>query len=156
MKELIVGCKRHSWGSKGGHMKGLRIAGLWIFLAVAAVPTLAQRSTGGTSRPIPGPGTSYPSLGGIGSTNPVGPMGGEVDPLSPPDVLSGRIAAQQARSRNNERQKRLESDTDKLVDLVNSLKEQVQGEKELSPADIGKRAEEIEKLARSVKDKMRG
>ncbi|HEY0163390.1 MAG TPA: hypothetical protein VGB69_11980, partial [Edaphobacter sp.] len=69
--------------------------------------------------------------------------------MSPADVVSGRLAVQQARTRNNERQKRLETDTDKLVDMVNSFKEQVKGE--LSPADVSKRAEEIEKLARSVK-----
>jgi hypothetical protein len=87
-------------------------------------------------------------MGGIG---PMGPG----DPSAPPDVLSGRIAEQQARSRNAERQKRLEADTDKLVGLVTEFKEQVQSEK-MSPDDIGKRAEEIEKLARSVKDKMKG
>ncbi len=55
-----------------------------------------------------------------------------------------------------ERQKRLESGTNKLVDLVNDLKQQIQEDKKLSPADLSKRAEEIEKLARSVKDRMKG
>jgi short-subunit dehydrogenase len=47
-------------------------------------------------------------------------------------------------------------DTDKLVGLVNDLRQQVEDEKKLSPADLSKRAEEIEKLARSVKDRMKG
>ena len=72
------------------------------------------------------------------------------------DILSNRVAEQQARSRNNERQRRLESDTNKLVDLVNDLKQQIEEDKKLSPADVSKRAEEIEKLARSVKDRMKG
>jgi hypothetical protein len=72
------------------------------------------------------------------------------------DILSSRVAVQQARSRNSERQKRLESDTNKLVDLVNDLKQQIEEDKKLSPADLSKRAEEIEKLARSVKDRMKG
>jgi hypothetical protein len=81
-------------------------------------------------------------------------MGG--DPAAPPDILSGRIAEQQARSRNNERQKRLETDTDRLMGLVTDFKQQVQGDKPLSQDDVSKRAEEIEKLARSVKDRMKG
>jgi hypothetical protein len=72
------------------------------------------------------------------------------------DVLNHRMAEQQARARNNDRQKRIESDTDKLLGLANELKQQVQGEKQLSPEDVSKRAEEIEKLARSVKDRMKG
>jgi hypothetical protein len=77
-----------------------------------------------------------------------------MDPTGAPDVLSARMAEQQVRSRNMERQKRLESDTDKLVGLVSDFKEQV--DKGLSPAEMSKKAEEIEKLARSVKDKMKG
>lgn len=75
---------------------------------------------------------------------------------SSPDILSTRIAEQQARTRNSERQKRIESDTQKLLGLVDDLKQQIQSDKDLSPADVSKRAEEIEKLARSVKDRMKG
>ncbi|HEU4634752.1 MAG TPA: hypothetical protein VFS41_01130 [Edaphobacter sp.] len=83
-----------------------------------------------------------------------------IDPMDPSPsadiLLNSRIAEQQARTRNNERQRRLESDTQKLMGLVDELKQQMQGERDLSPADLSKRAEEIEKLARSVKDRMRG
>jgi hypothetical protein len=85
----------------------------------------------------------------------MGPMNAG-DPSGTPDILNSRVAEQQARSRNSERQKRLELDTDKLVGLVNDLRQQVEDEKKLSPADLSKRAEEIEKLARSVKDRMKG
>jgi hypothetical protein len=88
----------------------------------------------------------------MGGINPMGPM----DASGVPDVLNSRIAEQQARSRNSERQKRLESDTEKLVGLVDQFKQQMQDEKSLTPADVSKRAEEIEKLARSVKDRMKG
>lgn len=81
---------------------------------------------------------------------------GPMDASGNPDILDSRIAQQQARTRNSERQKRIESDTQKLVGLVDELKQQVQGDKQLSPADLSKRAEEIEKLARSVKDRMKG
>jgi hypothetical protein len=73
-----------------------------------------------------------------------------------PDVMGGRIAEQQARTRNSERQKKLESDTEKLMGLVNDLKDRMQNEEAVSPADLSRRAEEIEKLARSVKDRMKG
>jgi hypothetical protein len=79
-----------------------------------------------------------------------------MDSSGNPDVLNARIAEQQARTRNSERQKRIESDTQKLVGLVDELKQQVQGDKQMSPSDLSKRAEEIEKLARSVKDRMKG
>ena len=74
-----------------------------------------------------------------------------------PDPISTRLQEQQIRSRNSDRQKRLVADTDKLVTLVKELKEQVETpEKPLQPNDVGKRAEEIEKLAKSVKDRMKG
>ena len=66
------------------------------------------------------------------------------------------MAEQQAKSRNSERQRRLEADTEKLVGLVNDFKEQMAGDKGLSPAEMSKKAEEIEKLAKSVKDRMKG
>jgi len=81
---------------------------------------------------------------------------GPADPSASSDILNSRMAEQQARARNNERQRRIESDTQKLLGLVDDLKQQVQGNDELSPADVSKRAEEIEKLARSVKDRMKG
>ena len=66
------------------------------------------------------------------------------------------MAEQQAKSRNSERQRRLEADTEKLVGLVNDFKEQMARDKGLSPAEMSKKAEEIEKLAKSVKDRMKG
>jgi short-subunit dehydrogenase len=81
------------------------------------------------------------------------------DPMSPmglPDPMNGRMAEQQAKIRNTERQKRLQSDTERLVDLVNELKTQVGGESAISATDLSKRAEEIEKLAKSVKERMKG
>jgi len=84
------------------------------------------------------------------------PSIGRPDPLAN-DPLGGRMEEQQARSRNSDRQKRLVSDTDKLVVLVKELKNQVEtSDKPLQPGDVGKRAEEIEKLAKSVKDRMKG
>jgi hypothetical protein len=72
------------------------------------------------------------------------------------DPLPG-MEEQQARSRNSERQKRLVADTDRLLALVEDLKHQIeQSDKDGQPADVTKKAEEIEKLAKSVKERMRG
>jgi hypothetical protein len=137
-------------------MRRLNSTGIWVFLAMGGIAAIAlgqgagQRQSGGLPpvQQAPSSRSSYPSMGGIS------PMG--TDPAAPPDILSGRIAEQQARSRNNDRQKRLETDTDKLMGLVTDFKQQVQGDKPLSQDDVSKRAEEIEKLARSVKDRMKG
>ncbi|HEY6412512.1 MAG TPA: hypothetical protein VIX42_02420 [Edaphobacter sp.] len=52
----------------------------------------------------------------------------------------------------NERQKKLEADTDKLLALATDLKKQVdKTNKDILSVDVVKKAEEIEKLARSMK-----
>ena len=60
-------------------------------------------------------------------------------------------------STDAERQAHLKSDTDKLLKLSQELKEYVDKSNEnMLSIDVLKKAEEIEKLARSVKDKMKG
>lgn len=57
---------------------------------------------------------------------------------------------------NIARQDKLVSDTNKLLALISSFNQQVNGsDAGLPPAAIAKKAEEIEKLARKVKDGMR-
>lgn len=58
--------------------------------------------------------------------------------------------------RNDERQRRLVNDTQRLLTLTTQLKEEVasSGAEKMTP-EMQKQMEEIEKLARSVKDKMR-
>jgi hypothetical protein len=73
------------------------------------------------------------------------------------DTLGPRLEEQQAKSRNNDRQKRLVADTNKLLALAADLKQQVdKTDKDAPSVDVVKKAEEIEKLAKSVKDKMKG
>jgi hypothetical protein len=68
-----------------------------------------------------------------------------------------RIEEQQALARNNERQKRLVADTDKLLALATDLKAQVdKTNKDTLSVDVIKKAEEIEKLARDIKTRARG
>jgi len=80
--------------------------------------------------------------------DPMAPMGPEL-----PSAAREKIA----RAQNDERQKRLEADTDKLLELATQLHTDVaKTDKNILSVDVIKRAEEIEKLAHSVKERMRG
>ena len=58
--------------------------------------------------------------------------------------------------RNKERQEALKKDTDKLLALATELKDQVDKSNENTLSlDVVKKAEEIEKLAKSVREKMK-
>ena len=62
-----------------------------------------------------------------------------------------------AKKANLERQAQLKNDTDKLLKLSQELKDYVDKSNEnMLSLNVLKKAEEIEKLARSVKDKMKG
>jgi len=64
---------------------------------------------------------------------------------------------EQQRMRVAERQKQLVADTDKLLLLTTALKEQVnESNKNVLSLDMIKKAEEIEKLAHSVKERIKG
>jgi hypothetical protein len=70
---------------------------------------------------------------------------------------SPEVEEQQARSRNSERQKKLVADTDKLLALATELKQEVaKTNKDVLSVDVVKKADEIEKLAHSVKERMKG
>jgi recombinational DNA repair protein RecT len=62
-----------------------------------------------------------------------------------------------AKKANQARQAVLKSDTDKLLKLAVELKDYVDKSNEnVLSLDVVKKADEIEKLAHSVKDKMKG
>jgi hypothetical protein len=68
-----------------------------------------------------------------------------------------RIERDMAKKANMERQAALKADTDKLLKLATELKASVDRSNENTLSiDVLKKAEEIEKLAHSVKDKMKG
>jgi nitric oxide reductase activation protein len=86
-----------------------------------------------------------PTTPGMG-TNP-----GDTDPME------SHRAEQQEKLRNNDRQKRLVADTEKLLALATDLKAQVdKSTKDTLSVDVIKKADEIEKLAHSVKERMKG
>ena len=68
-----------------------------------------------------------------------------------------RIEKEMAKKANQARQADLKRDTEKLLKLSAELKEYVEKTNEnMLSVDVVKKAEEIEKLAHSVKDKMKG
>ena len=84
------------------------------------------------------------------------PLGHDT-PLDPNDPLGPHREEQQAKLRNSDRQKRLVADTDKLLALATDLKAQVdKSTKDTLSVDVIKKADEIEKLAHSVKERMKG
>jgi len=61
-----------------------------------------------------------------------------------------------ARQRNKERHQKLKDDTDRLLKLAQELKQYVDKSNEhVLSIDVLKKTDEIEKLARSVRDKMK-
>jgi hypothetical protein len=101
--------------------------------------------------PVQAP-SQMPSIDRTGSAN--SPLGRtDQDNIS----FSPLLEEQQTRSRNNERQKRLQGDADRLLALAASLKQDLdKSDKSTASVDVFHKAEEIEKLAKSVKDHMKG
>ena len=80
------------------------------------------------------------------------PTSGDAD-----DDQQQRLARDMAKKANQSRQALLKADTDRLLKLAVELKDSVDKSNEnLLSLDVVKKAEEIEKLAHSVKDKMKG
>jgi len=68
-----------------------------------------------------------------------------------------RITNEMAKKAAKDRVAALKNDTDKLLRLSVELKQSVdKSDENVLSVDVIKKAEEIEKLARSVKDKMKG
>ena len=74
----------------------------------------------------------------------------------PQDPTEERMERERQKALNKERQDSLKKDTDRLLALATELKERVDktDENRLS-LDVIKKAEEIEKLARQVREKMK-
>jgi hypothetical protein len=78
------------------------------------------------------------------------------EPRNPSDPMERQRQEKLEKARNADRQKHLVQDTDKLLDLAKELKEQVdKSNEDTLSVDVVKKAGEIEKLAKSVKDRMR-
>ncbi|HXE07835.1 MAG TPA: hypothetical protein VN612_08065 [Acidobacteriaceae bacterium] len=113
-------------------MRWFRSASKWILRAAGAWALSC-----GAFAQAPGPSWSPPDIANLGM---------------PPHRHINRA---QARARNAERQKQLVADTQRLLELANELQADAgQPDKDLS-MDMIRKADEIQKLAKSVRDKMR-
>ncbi len=85
------------------------------------------------------------------------PPTGEPPPMIDADDARARIAHDMEKKAAKERIATLKSDTDRLLKLSVELKSYVdKSDENVLSLDVIKKAEEIEKLAKSVKDKMKG
>jgi len=103
-------------------------------------------------------GLSYVIPGSAQTTTPRG-SGGQTITVAPgdPDEARDKVAREMAKKANMERQAVLKADTEKLLKLSTELKEYVDKTNEnVLSLEVLKKAEEIEKLAKSVKEKMKG
>ena len=120
-------------------MRPIRIAWTLSLCLLFAIPGNAQTAT---PRPTP-------------PTGPPGKM--ETIPATDADESRERLARDMAKKANLARQALLKTDTDKLLKLAVELKDYVDKSNEnVLSLEVLKKAEEIEKLAHSVKDKMKG
>lgn len=103
-----------------------------------------------------------PTMQGSGSGSGRGGMSPNTQMATPPspieqdNTLPPQAEAEQAKLRNLDRQKQLVADTQKLLSLANELKADVdKSTKDTLSLDVVRKADEIEKLAHTVKERMK-
>jgi hypothetical protein len=141
---LALGAASMGWGQQGGLQQG----NLGDPMS-GTLPGSSQGPMSGSSR------ASSQAGGQRGQTSPTPPLPSmESDEPSPG---TRRTAEEMERVRNSDRQKKLVEDTERLLALANELKVDVdKSTKDMLSLDVVRKADEIEKLARSVKEKMKG
>lgn len=78
-------------------------------------------------------------------------------PPAPDDAARAQMEKETAKAANKQRQEQIKTDTDALLKLATELKQYVDKSNENTLSlDVIKKAEEIEKLAHNVKEKMKG
>jgi predicted RND superfamily exporter protein len=113
-----------------------------LAFAAAAFTAHAQQQQS-TVPPMHQPAAADAS--GFGNTNP-----------NPRDPEQSRMMKEMTRDRNALRQKEIVEDTNHLMDLIKQLKDSVdKSSKDQLSLSVVNTATEIEKLAKSVKEKMR-
>jgi hypothetical protein len=132
-------------------MRVLRSMGVW-----AACGLMMAFANTGWSQQNNGGGPLGGTQNGRGSAPTVSPP--SISPIVPPDMApSPPMEQDQARMRNADRQKQLVTDTEKLLALATELKTDVdKSNKDMLSLDVIRKADEIEKLAHMVKEKMKG
>jgi hypothetical protein len=122
-------------------IRGERLRPLFAIAMLAAMTAPAAWAQQGSGKSSAG-SSQQPDL------PPIAPLG---------DLATPDVEATQARLRNTDRQKQLVLDTQKLLALANELKVEVdKSTKDTMSLDVIRKADEIEKLAHTVKEKMKG
>ncbi len=107
-----------------------------VLLCIFVLPVLSQENPGAPRQPR------------RGNVN---------QPITDEDDAQARMASEQAKKAAKERVAALKIDTDKLLKLSVELKQYVdKSDENVLSVDVVKKADEIEKLAKSVKEKMKG
>jgi hypothetical protein len=110
-----------------------------VLLCVFVLPVVSQENPGAPRQP---------PQQHRGNVNP---------PITDDDDAQARMASEQAKKVAKERVAALKNDTDKLLRLTVELKQYVdKSDENVLSIDVVKKADEIEKLAKSVKEKMKG
>lgn len=126
------------------HILDALLCGVVVLVVCGALAAHAQQS-GGVGPPIPSPG----SIGDASGTRLNGPN-------TPSDPTLRRMTQQMALKRNSERQQQIVADTAHLLQLAQQLNDEVsKSNKDQLSVSVVKKADEIEKLAKSIKEKMR-
>ena len=113
-----------------------------LALVLAGASCVGAQTTQQTPRPTPG--AQLPLPGG----------GNEEEPQDP---IQRKVLHDAGKKRNEERQQQLTADANRLLALAQELKAEVdKSSKDTLSIDVVKKADEIEKLAKSVKEKMKG
>ena len=127
----------------------------WLLLPLASVLAMpcvwAQKSTTPT---LPGSGASVGQRSGAGSS-PYGANSPYGAAESDSSEMDHRLEHSRARAREADRQKRMVEDADRLVALAARYRASITEHEHATPEDT-RMLLEMEKLARSVKDRMRG
>jgi hypothetical protein len=93
----------------------------------------------------------------IDSQIPDASVSGSRQRQEPEDPIALEQKKELAKKRNEQRQQEIKKDTDKLLELATELKQYVDKTNEnIISLDVIKKAEQIEKLAHTVKEKMKG
>ena len=123
-------------------------AGLGSFGGAGVVPLTPRAVAGQMQNGVPLSGGQLP--GTRGTPNP----GDRPDDRSP---FGKDTEERMAKARNDDRQKRLVSDSEKLLALATQLHDEVlKTDKNILSVDVVRKAAEMEKLSRDLKERMKG
>jgi len=134
------------------------VAGGCVLVLMGAMTVAAQGSQRQPQPPPPDP-IGAQNSSPRPTTTPIVPPQQQLPPLLPGDTQGNdtRLERDQARLRNVDRQRQIVADTQKLVDLANQLHAEVEkSNKDTLSLEVIRKADEIEKLAKSVREKMKG